>query len=32
VPVHGLLIDPETGKLDLLIDGYCPASPGNSKS
>ncbi|WP_017755448.1 beta-class carbonic anhydrase [Calidifontibacillus oryziterrae] len=22
VPVHGLLIDPETGKLDLLVDGY----------
>jgi carbonic anhydrase len=22
VPVHGLIIDPETGKLDLLVDGY----------
>jgi carbonic anhydrase len=22
VPVHGLIIDPETGKLDRLIDGY----------
>lgn len=22
VPVHGLLIDPETGKLDVLVDGY----------
>jgi carbonic anhydrase len=22
VPVHGLMIDPETGKLDLLINGY----------
>lgn len=22
VPVHGLMISPETGKLDLLIDGY----------
>jgi carbonic anhydrase len=22
VPVHGLIIDPETGKLDLLADGY----------
>jgi carbonic anhydrase len=22
VPVHGLIMDPETGKLDLLIDGY----------
>ena len=21
-PVHGLIIDPETGKLDLVIDGY----------
>ena len=25
VPVHGLIIDPETGKLDLLIDGNDPA-------
>lgn len=24
VPVHGLIIDPETGKLDLLIDGNNP--------
>ncbi|KIL36379.1 carbonic anhydrase [Gordoniibacillus kamchatkensis] len=22
VPVHGLVIDPETGKLDLIVDGY----------
>lgn len=22
VPVHGLIIDPETGKLDLVVDGY----------
>lgn len=22
VPVHGLVIDPDTGKLDLLVDGY----------
>jgi carbonic anhydrase len=22
VPVHGLIIDPETGQLDLLVDGY----------
>ncbi|MCJ7840813.1 carbonic anhydrase [Lederbergia sp. NSJ-179] len=22
VPVHGLVIDPETGKLDLVVDGY----------
>jgi len=22
IPVHGLLIDPATGKLDLLVDGY----------
>jgi carbonic anhydrase len=22
VPIHGLIIDPETGKLDLLVDGY----------
>lgn len=22
VPVHGLVIDPETGKLDVLVDGY----------
>jgi carbonic anhydrase len=22
VPVHGLMIDPETGRLDVLIDGY----------
>ena len=25
VPVHGLLICPDTGKLDLLVDGYAPA-------
>jgi carbonic anhydrase len=25
VPVHGLIIHPETGKLDLLVDGYAPA-------
>ncbi|REE57382.1 carbonic anhydrase [Paenibacillus taihuensis] len=23
-PVHGLIIDPETGKLDLVVDGYEP--------
>lgn len=22
IPIHGLLIDPNTGKLDLLVDGY----------
>jgi carbonic anhydrase len=22
LPVHGLIICPETGKLDLLVDGY----------
>lgn len=22
IPVHGLVIDPETGKLDLIVDGY----------
>ncbi|GIN59780.1 beta-class carbonic anhydrase [Lederbergia ruris] len=22
VPIHGLVIDPETGKLDLVVDGY----------
>jgi len=22
IPVHGLVIDPETGKLDLIINGY----------
>ncbi|MFC9419955.1 carbonic anhydrase, partial [Bacillus mobilis] len=22
VPVHGLVIDPHTGKLDLVVDGY----------
>ena len=22
VPIHGLMIDPETGRLDLLSDGY----------
>jgi hypothetical protein len=22
VPVHGLVMDPETGKLDLVADGY----------
>jgi carbonic anhydrase len=27
VPVHGLMIDPETGKLDLLIDGYRGSAP-----
>lgn len=28
IPVHGLIIHPETGKLDLVIDGYqeLPAS------
>ena len=24
VPVHGMLICPETGRLDLLVDGYAP--------
>lgn len=24
-PVHGLIIDPETGKLDLVVDGYATA-------
>jgi carbonic anhydrase len=28
VPVHGLMIDPETGKLDLLIDGYDHSAAG----
>lgn len=28
VPVHGLIIDPETGKLDLLIDGNKPEDEG----
>ncbi|MEB8646758.1 carbonic anhydrase, partial [Bacillus cereus] len=22
VPVHGLVIDPDTGKLDLVVNGY----------
>jgi carbonic anhydrase len=22
LPVHGLVMDPETGKLDLVVDGY----------
>ncbi|TKI92943.1 carbonic anhydrase, partial [Bacillus cereus] len=22
VPVHGLVIDPHTGKLDVVVDGY----------
>jgi carbonic anhydrase len=26
VPIHGLIIHPETGKLDLLVDGYTPAA------
>jgi carbonic anhydrase len=25
VPVHGLIMDPSTGKLDLVIDGYAAA-------
>jgi len=25
IPVHGLVIDPETGKLDVVIDGYQPS-------
>ncbi|KEO84837.1 beta-class carbonic anhydrase [Tumebacillus flagellatus] len=31
VPVHGLVIDPETGKLDLVVDGYenLPAASRN---
>jgi len=28
VVVHGLMIDPETGRLDLLSDGYAVARPG----
>lgn len=28
VPVHGLVIHPETGKLDLLIDGYAQSASG----
>lgn len=24
IPVHGLVIHPATGKLDLIIDGYLP--------
>lgn len=27
IPVHGLIIDPMTGKLDTLVDGYEMASP-----
>ena len=27
VPVHGMIMSPTTGKLDLLIDGYRDASP-----
>jgi carbonic anhydrase len=28
VPIHGLVINPETGKLDLLVDGYAePRTP-----
>jgi carbonic anhydrase len=30
VPVHGLLIHPETGKLDLLIDGYQGTAAGGA--
>ncbi|WP_282199975.1 hypothetical protein [Collibacillus ludicampi] len=22
IPVHGLVVDPRTGKLDLVVDGY----------
>jgi len=29
VPVHGLMIDPETGRLDLLSDGYGAAGDGS---
>jgi carbonic anhydrase len=28
VAVHGLMIDPETGRLDLLIDGYAAQDRG----
>lgn len=28
IPVHGLVIDPETGKLDMLEDGYAPLGLG----
>jgi carbonic anhydrase len=26
VPVHGLIIHPETGELDLVVDGYAKKS------
>lgn len=28
IPVHGLIIDPGTGKLDLLVDGYANTAAG----
>jgi carbonic anhydrase len=27
VPVHGMMISPETGKLELMVDGYAAAKP-----
>jgi carbonic anhydrase len=30
VPVHGLIMDPMTGKLDKLVDGYASAAPAES--
>ena len=32
VPVHGLIIHPETGKLDVLVDGYDTAASGGKPS
>jgi carbonic anhydrase len=29
LPVHGLVMDPETGKLDLVVDGYAGAEKKN---
>ena len=29
VPVHGLIIDPHTGKLDLVVDGSLPPPTAN---
>jgi carbonic anhydrase len=30
VPVHGMIMDPETGKLDVLVDGYQPVTESTS--
>jgi carbonic anhydrase len=30
VPVHGMVMHPETGKLDLLVDGYDPDASGKT--